>query len=78
MRRSTGTLAKPYNWRIASLYLVGISWPSSWSKTRGGMAGGIIYKGWWGKVLANNTDFCRQARNNTLVASVSKHQWIKL
>jgi hypothetical protein len=46
---STGILAKPYSWRIASLCLVGISSPGWWVKSRGGVAGGIDGEGWWGK-----------------------------
>jgi hypothetical protein len=44
IRSSTGILAKPYSWRIASLCLVGISSRGWWVKSRGGVVGGIGVK----------------------------------
>ncbi len=57
IRSSTGILAKPYNWRIASLCLVGISAPGRWSKMRGGVVGGTFNKGWWDGCSLNTRTF---------------------
>jgi hypothetical protein len=44
IRSLTSILAKLYNWRIASLCLVGISCPGRCSKLSGGVVGGIFVK----------------------------------